>query len=47
MIRRDVVRAFGAQSQSTLIVFAGTEEVGRSVGVTDPASIETLLSQAL
>lgn len=43
----DVVRAFGAQTQSTLIVFAGTKEVGRSVGETDPASIEALLSQAL
>lgn len=45
--QRDVVKAFGAQSQSTLIVFAGTKEVGRSVGDTDPASIEALLSQAL
>jgi thioredoxin-like negative regulator of GroEL len=45
--QKDVVRTFGAQSQSTLIVFAGTKEVGRSVGETDPSSIEALLGQAL
>ena len=45
--QKDVVRTFGAQTQSTLIIFAGTKEVGRSVGDTDPASIEALLSQAL
>ncbi len=40
----DVVRAFGAQSQSTLIVFKGAKESGRSVGDTNPASIEALLA---
>jgi thioredoxin 1 len=40
----DQVRAFGAQTQSTLIVFKGTKEMGRSVGDTDPASIEALLA---
>jgi thioredoxin 1 len=40
---KDVVRAFGAQKQSTLIVFHGKTEKGRSTGVTDPAAIEALL----
>ena len=45
--RKDVVRALGAQAQSTLIVYAGGAEVGRSVGDTNPQSIEALLAQAL
>ncbi len=44
--RKDVVRAFGARQQSTLIVFAGGKEVGRSVGETRPARIEALLDSA-
>jgi thioredoxin 1 len=40
----DVVRSLGAQQQSTLIVFKGGKEVGRSVGETDPAAIEGLLA---
>jgi len=44
--QKDVVRAFGAQLQSTLIVFHNGAEVGRSVGDTDPASIEALLAKA-
>jgi thioredoxin 1 len=44
--QKDVVRALGAQSQSTLIVFAGANEVGRSVGDTNPNSIEELLGRA-
>lgn len=43
---KDVVRAFGAQMQSTLIVFKDGKEAGRSVGDTDPASIEALLASA-
>lgn len=43
----DIVRAFGAQSQSTLISFKGGTEMGRSVGDTNPASIEALLATAL
>ncbi len=43
----DVVRAFGAQSQSTLITFKGPNEMSRSVGDTDPASIEALLATAI
>jgi thioredoxin-like negative regulator of GroEL len=45
--RKDVVRALGAQAQSTLIVYAGGAEVGRSVGDTNPESVEALLAQAL
>lgn len=39
------LKAFGVQSQSTLIVFKGTKEVGRSTGDTDPARISALLSK--
>jgi len=45
--QKAVVRSLGAQSQSTLIVFKGRDEVGRSVGDTDPASIKALLSKAI
>jgi thiol-disulfide isomerase/thioredoxin len=41
------VRAMGAQSQSTLVLFKGAHETGRSVGDTDPVSIEKLMSSAL
>ena len=39
----DVVKSFGARSQSTLIAFKGANETGRSVGDTSAASIEELL----
>lgn len=45
--QKDVVRSFGAQMQSTLIVFRGSKEVGRSVGDTDPDGIKALLSKAI
>jgi len=41
--QKDVVRQFGAQMQSTLIVFHGKAEKGRSAGVTDPEKIRALL----
>jgi len=41
--QKNVVRGLGAQKQSTLIVFRGKTEKGRSTGVTDPAAIEALL----
>lgn len=44
--QKDVVRSFGAQMQSTLIVFHGAKEKGRSVGDTDPDSIKALLQKA-
>lgn len=45
--QKDVLRGLGATMQSTLIVFRGDRETGRSVGETDAAAIETLLRSAL
>ncbi|ABD09278.1 Thioredoxin-related [Rhodopseudomonas palustris HaA2] len=45
--QKPVVKEFGANMQSTLIVFKGTAEQGRSVGDTKEASIATLLGKAL
>ena len=41
--QKDLLRAFRVQFQSTLIVFKGAAETGRSTGVIDPAAIEALL----
>ncbi|MBS0527926.1 MAG: thioredoxin family protein [Proteobacteria bacterium] len=45
--QKAVVRQFGAQMQSTLIVYKGATEKGRSVGDTKQASIATLLDKSL
>jgi thioredoxin 1 len=45
--QKDAVRAFGAKSQSTLIMFKGKQETGRTVGDTDAGSIAALLGAAL
>jgi thioredoxin 1 len=45
--RKDVLRKFGAQTQSTLIVFKGEKETGRSVGSTDADAIGALMRKAL
>lgn len=45
--QKDVVRAMGATQQSTLIVFHGKTEKGRSVGDTRAASIESLLLKSM
>jgi thioredoxin 1 len=45
--QKDLLRAFKVSKQSTLIVFKGATEVGRSTGVTDPAAIEALLAKSL
>jgi thioredoxin 1 len=37
----------GAQKQSTLIVFDGATEKGRSTGETDPAAIQSLLAKSV
>ena len=42
----DVVKSFGADSQSTLIVYHGGKEMGRSVGETRPGEIEALIKKA-
>ncbi len=45
--QKSALRTFKAQTQSTLIVFKGAAEVGRSVGDTSKASIEALLAKSL
>lgn len=45
--QKPVVRALGARMQSTLIAFSGLRETGRSVGDTNPTSIEALFSATL
>jgi len=42
---KDTLKRFRVQQQSTLIVFKGTKEVGRSIGDTDPARIRALIAQ--
>lgn len=42
--QKDVLKAFKANSQSTLIAFKGGKEVGRLVGETKPKAIETLIA---
>jgi len=45
--QKNVVNMFKARMQSTLIVFKGGAEIGRSVGDTDLDSIKALLSKAV
>ena len=45
--QKDALQSFGARMQSTLIVFRGREEKGRSVGVTDEAALKELLAKAI
>lgn len=44
---KDVLRRFNVGMQSTLIVFKGKSEVGRSTGQTDPAVIRALIAKGL
>ena len=44
--QKEIVRQFGAQMQSTLIVFKGKTEKGRSTGETDPDAIKALLMKS-
>lgn len=44
--QKDAVRDMGAKMQSTLIVFNGSTEKGRSTGVSDPDAIKALLEKA-
>ena len=44
---KPAVKEFGAQMQSTLIVFKGSAEQGRSVGDTNQGSISALLDKSL
>jgi len=45
--QKALLRKFGVQQQSTLIVFKGKLEAGRSTGDTNAASIEALLAKAI
>jgi len=45
--QKDALHLFGVRQQSTLIVFKGDSEVGRSVGDTGKPSIEALLAKGL
>lgn len=45
--QKDAVKALKARNQSTIIVFKGAKEVGRSVGETDEKAISALLDKAL
>ena len=45
--QKPVVREFRARTQSTLIAFRGKTETARSVGDTNPDSIERLLEQSI
>ncbi len=44
---KDVLKQHRVSSQSTLIMFKGKVEVGRSTGVTDPAAIAALVGMGL
>jgi thiol-disulfide isomerase/thioredoxin len=45
--QKDIVRQMGATMQSTLVVFHGKQEVARSVGDTDAASIRATVRRSL
>ena len=45
--QKDALRALKATNQSTIIVFKGAKEVGRSVGETDPDAIAAVVGKAL
>jgi thioredoxin 1 len=45
--QRDLLKRFGVQRQSTLIVYKGKQEVGRSTGETNVQRIAALLEKAL
>ncbi len=45
--QKDDLKAFNARAQSTMVMFKGTTEVGRSVGDTKAASIEALMRKGL
>ena len=45
--QKDVMKRFGANDRSTLIMFRGIKEVGRVHGVTDNKEIQALLDKGL
>jgi thioredoxin 1 len=44
--QKDLLQKFGAKMQSTLIVFQGDKEVGRSSGDPNPANIKALVAKS-
>ena len=45
--QKALLSRFQVRMQSTMIVFKGEQETGRSTGDTDPGSIEALLTKAI
>ncbi|MBX9842170.1 MAG: thioredoxin family protein [Xanthobacteraceae bacterium] len=45
--QKDLLKKFNVQKQSTLIVFKGKQEIGRSTGDTNAASIDALLAKSI
>ena len=45
--QKDLLKKFNVQKQSTLIVFKGKQEAGRSTGDTNAGSIEALLAKLI
>lgn len=45
--QKDVLRGLKVQTQSTLVVFKGDKEVGRSTGDTKKESIEALIAKSV
>ncbi|MBX9824767.1 MAG: thioredoxin family protein [Xanthobacteraceae bacterium] len=45
--QKDLLKKFNVQKQSTLIVFKGSKEVGRSTGDSNAASIEALVARSI
>lgn len=44
--QKDLLRKLNVQSQSTLIIFKGKAEMGRSTGETNPVAIEALVAKS-
>lgn len=44
---KNTLRKFDVKYQSTLIVFKGTSELGRSTGETDPSRIRAMVAKSL
>lgn len=45
--QKDALRQVNARITSTLIIYRGEDEMGRSLGDTNPESVESLLTMAL
>jgi len=45
--QKEALKAFNVSKQSTLIVYKGSKEMGRSTGDTSSASIEKLIKKSL